>query len=231
LSSKGLHVGVPLDLSQYTDLGEALSEAASYRVGFMTLVSRALKEDNTQRQFGLGHMFLLSALARAAGLHDAIHREIEQANPHAVISLERTYVELGVTLAYVNERPDYINVIVASGGAQTRRGQRRTSIQAMCAVAAKRYPGVKRVYDELSEFGHFGATGVWASWAAGGVEEWEGETFYRLGPGWRDSERDPLLAAAMLAEMAHVTHTEATRFLETYLLPLNRAWSASGEGQ
>jgi len=105
-------------------------------------------------------------------------------------------------------------------------------MQAVWTVAARRYPGVKRVSDELSEFSHFGASGVWVSWTSDDSSQRSdpksARVTWRLGPGWRDADRDPLLAAAMLSETAQVVYEEGRRFVETYLLPLNRAWNESG---
>lgn len=219
------HTGIPIDLSQYASVEDALSEAQGLADQLKRVAIRAMTEDNPERTLSLAHIFLWSALARAKGLHDGIEREIQASNPHATFPLIRTYVELDGLLLYVTEKPDYLQKLVANPrDSLAARG--RVSFQAVWALAARRYPGIKKVYEELSEFGHFGSSGVWASvrfddrnpdpGTLGKVTQW-------IGPGWRDADRDPKLAAAWLVEADDMALREATRFTESRLLPLNRA--------
>jgi hypothetical protein len=223
MSPKVRHEDIPLDLSRYARADQALQEAQGYADQFIAIARRAMEEENPKRLFGMTQMFLCSALARASGLHDGITREIKARNPHAVFSLLRTYVELSGILAYVQDKPDYIDRL--TGRQASNAG--RVSFEKIWSAISTRYPGIKRVYSELSEFGHFGSTGVWASWTP--LEgEGEGKVHWRLGPGWRDEERDPLLAAAQLAEIDHVVHDEANAIVETIILPVVKEWTAKG---
>jgi hypothetical protein len=220
-----------VDLSQYASVDEALSAAAEIAEHFRHLSVRAVTEDNPGKLVGKGHIFLTSALARAKGLHDGIVREIRADDTHTTFPLLRTYVELGGLLAYVTEKPAYLDRLMANPR-DSPVGRRRVSFEAVWSVARRRYPGIKMAYTELSEFGHFGSFGVWASWSFDDSDPEPGTLgllSHKFGPGWRDEDRDPKLAAAWLVEADQMAFREATRFLEAHILPLNREWMGNGQ--
>jgi hypothetical protein len=174
-------------------------------------------------------MFLMSALARATALHEGLVREIRADDPHTVFPLLRTYVELGGLLNYVAERPDYVHKLMANPR-DDPAGRGRVTFQAAWSVAKRRYPGIEDVYAELSEFGHFGSSGVFASWSFDGSDPKPGtlgHLRHTVGPAWRDPDREPKLAAAWLVEANDMVFREATRDLEVHVLPLNRQWRDS----
>jgi hypothetical protein len=220
-----------VDVSQYASVDDALLAAATLADRFPDITARAVSEDNPAKLFGLRHMFLMSAVARAKGLHDGIVREIRADDPHTVFPLLRTYVELGGLLNYVAEKPDYVQKLMANPR-DDPAGRGRVTFQAVWSVAKRRYPGIKNAYAELSEFGHFGSSGVFASWSFDDSDPRPGtlgHVRHKLGPGWRDPDRDPKLAAAWLVEANDMVLREATRFLEAHVLPLNRQWRDSGQ--
>jgi hypothetical protein len=228
MSKQPKHLAIPLDLAPYASVTDAVSTADALAHGLTSLAARALNEDNPSHLFGTQHMFLLSALARARGLHDGIAREIDAGNPHAVFPLIRTYLELGGQLTYVNEKPSYCMTLMTHPR-DLPKGAGRVSFEAVLAIASRRYPGIKAVWVEMSEFAHFGSSGVWASWTPG--EEDGTSTHrvqYQIPAGWRDPTRDPMVAAVSLVEMNEVASREAMRFLEAHVLPLNRTWQQMG---
>lgn len=208
-----------VDVSRYTDVEDAISAAAARADRFKSITTAVLTRV-TQSDLDLPQrIFLTSALARAKGLHDGIVREIRANNPHTVFPLLRTYVELGGLLDYVTEKPDYLRKLMANPR-DSPAGRGRVSFESVWSVVKRRYPGIKRAYVELSEFGHFGSSGVFASWTLDASDPEPGtlgRLIHTFGPGWRNPDRDPKLAAAWLVEADDMFLREATRFFEAHL--------------
>lgn len=215
--------GDRVDLARYGSVDEALSVAANLADQLSDISARAVT-DCPAELFGTHHIFLMSAMARAQGLHDGITREIQANDPHTVFPLLRTYLDLGALLTYVTERPTYIHKLVVNPR-DSVAGRGRASFQTILSVVRRRYPGVRKAWAELSEFGHFGSFGVWASWSFDDTDPEPGTLGllrHRPGPGWRDKDRDPKLAAGWLVEANEMALREGTRFLEAHVLPINR---------
>ena len=132
-------------------------------------------------------LYIMSAGARAKGLHAAIVRESGWDNPHAVFPLLRALLDLAMVTMEVRRNPAYA-MVVANDPATSRIGRRRKSPQALVHAGLKEMPDLAAAWDLLSEMGaHFG-------WAAFGmamtVEHTEDAITVTAstGPGWNDPE-------------------------------------------
>jgi hypothetical protein len=169
-----------------------------------------------RRGYDMIHAFLLSSVARARGLSDAILREIAQDDQHAVFALLRPLLEIGGLLAYVHENPTYADVLAASP--ETPEGRHRVSWQRIWNVASMTHPGIKRVYDEVCEVNHFGSLAFWMSWRI--VDEATHYTEFFIAPGWRE-ERYKQLAAHQLVEFLELIHDAGNKLIDDVLLAIN----------
>src|SRR5438093_8337628 len=93
------HQKIELDVSQFKSVDDAIGqlEAAQEQ---LRESSRALVND-CQHGMTYLHIFALSAIVRAMGLHAAITASVKSSNPHAVFPLLRTYLEVGIVACYV----------------------------------------------------------------------------------------------------------------------------------
>lgn len=217
MSTKGQHQSIPLDLDRFETVETALAEAVRLTTLLQSLAQRAVDQDNARGGYDIIHAFLLSSVSRARGLSDAILREIVNDDQHAVFALLRPLLEVGGLLTYVREKNAYAMVLAASP--ETPEGRGRVSWQAIWNVAAKTYPGIKRVYEEACDVNHFGSSAFWMSWRI--VDETTHFTHFFLGPGWRE-DRYKKLAAAQLVEFLELVHDAANRLIDDVLVPLNR---------
>lgn len=140
-----------LDLSQFSDIDDALSQLRDSRVYEQTLKDAL----GGQLPLTLLAMFAMSACTRFRGLHEAVVREVAASNPHAVFPLNRAFAETVLTVAYMLDHPDYVEHIVDRRGDQPK-ALRRLPISAMIDHVAPDAPGFRHVYDELCEITHFG---------------------------------------------------------------------------
>jgi hypothetical protein len=95
-----------------------------------------------------------------------------------------------------------------------RSGSRRVSLQAIINHAAPRFGGMKAIYAELSEFGHFGSLGMWASMS---TTEDEGRVEWTSYPRWKD-ENTALIACAQAIELAEAASQLLREFADAHLL-------------
>jgi hypothetical protein len=73
----------------------------------------------------------------------------------------RAYAETSMMILYVMDHPNYVNVIMDRP--RGKDGPRRKSQQAIISSVLPRFAGMKDVYSELTESGHFGSLAMWAS--------------------------------------------------------------------
>jgi len=143
-------------------------------------------------------MFVMSAVVRARGLYEAIAREVEHDNPHAVFPLLRQFAETVAMAFYVADNPGYVDVLTKRERDKPAGSPRRRSIQALVAHLEKHYATqFGQVYAELSEIAHFGTV---ALWTAHRVESDDGATSWASVPRWRD-ESQLYVACAQLLEL------------------------------
>jgi hypothetical protein len=164
-------------------------------------------------------LFWFSMITRSEGLHGAIAREVRKSNPHAVVPLIRAFVEAVVLVIYVNDHPQYINVLTARPRELPKDGPKRKSIQALISYAAKHAPGLKNVYAELSEGTHFGAVAMWASHAIEGEDDKSMQTTWTSYPRWRSDEQ-ALIACAQILELADAMEFLLRQYCERHIVPL-----------
>jgi hypothetical protein len=183
-----------VDISRFKSEEDALRQVEAVRDRLHQLAK--LVFESNDRNITYLSMFLLSAIARANGLHLATVHSIETSNPHAAIPLIRSYGDLVVTALYVRDHPEYVDALT-----DRRRDtkSKRRSIGSLITAVTKYAPGIKHVYDELSEGTHFGSVAMWASWTH--KPDTDGTVTYASYPRWRDAQRDPLVIAGWLIEL------------------------------
>lgn len=164
-------------------------------------------------------LFWFSMITRSEGLHGAIAREIQKGNPYAVFPLLRAFVEAVLLVIYVNDHPDYVDVLTARPRELPKDGPKRKSIQALISYASKHAPGMKNVYAELSEATHFGAIAMWTPHAIEGENENGLQTSWASRPRWR-SEDEALIACAQTLELADAMEALLREFYRRHVLPL-----------
>jgi len=185
-----------LDIDQFTSLDDALTKVEEAGRGYLDVAKYGLQN----KEFSELTLFFMSALSRAQGLHDAIAREMRNTNPHSVFPLLRAYAETSIMVLYVNDHPAYVRALQSRP--QGKHGPRRKSLQAIISYSGKRFAGMKGVYSDLSEIGHFGSVGMWSSMSPDLANE--GTFSWTSYPRWRD-ERTALIAAAQTLELAEAT--------------------------
>src|SRR5579859_7334843 len=144
-----------VDISRFKSVEDALQQVDAIRDHLHELTKQVFESND--RNITYLTMFLLSALARANGLHLATVHAIETSNPHAAIPLIRSYGDLVVTALYVRDHPRYVDALTDRS---PNTKSKRRSIGALIAAVTKYAPGIKHVYDELSEGTHFGAVAM-----------------------------------------------------------------------
>ncbi|NYJ18501.1 hypothetical protein [Glaciibacter psychrotolerans] len=107
-----------------------------------------------QRDLGIVGMGLLALVTRAQGFHDGALHALEANNPYATFPLIRCYAENAAALVWVLDHPGDIGRLSALAAQDER-----FAIGRLVANAAKRAPGFKDVYEQLSEFTHPVASG------------------------------------------------------------------------
>src|ERR1700682_1488545 len=205
------HERVKLDLSPFESPEHAIAalEAAQQR---LREFSHALV-DTYQHGMTFVHVFALSAVVRAIGLHEAITASVKSSNPHSTFPLLRTYLEVGIVTCYVADNPDYAKVL--SGRPElVEASRRRKSSQALVDVAAKRHPGIKAAWDELCEATHMGAPAFWMPWVID--DEATRSTTVASWPRWRSPDQ-PLIACAHGLEFCDLVCVELSRIKDAYL--------------
>jgi hypothetical protein len=187
-----------LDLSQFVDASAAVA-AAQREKGFDESARPVLEAVIAAGgEMTLLYSFFTSAVTRARGLHEAILREVEAENPHAVFPLIRQFAEVVAVVYYVADRPSYVRALAERPRDRRPNDPARKTVQALIGHMDKHYSDqFGLVYQELCEIAHFGAVAMWASHhlTDDRTVTW---TSY---PRWRRPE-DPLIACAYLLELS-----------------------------
>jgi len=200
---------VQVDLGRFKSVEDAITQANAAKGEFDGLAKQVVLAD--AGKLSPLPMFMLSAIARANGLHIAAVHAIETTNPHAAFPLIRAYADVVVITLYVRDNPTYIEAIMTRR--RDLKGRKRLSMAGLIAAAAPHAPGVKTVYDELSEGTHFGSIAMWAAWT---LSE-EAKVRYTTYPRWRRPEIDPLVVAAWLIELCDAFALTVKSMITTYL--------------
>lgn len=204
------HQRIRLDLSQFESVEDAIGqlEAAQER---LRVSSQALV-NACQHGLTFLHVFALSAVVRAIGLHAAITTSVRSSNPHAVFPLLRTYLEVGIVACYVADNPTYAKVL-AGRPELVEESRRRQTSQGLVDVASKRYPGIKAEWDELCEATHMGAPAFWMPLVI--EDEPTRSTTIASWPRWGSPEQ-PIIASAQALECCEIVCVELSRIKDAH---------------
>ena len=142
---------VLLDLTAFGDRAAAIDRARYGSPGSYTAIARnhMAKAENLTPRF----MLFGSFVARTRGLHEAVVREIEVNNPHAVFPLIRSWVEVVTIAMYVIQKPAYAQYLQEGPGTNMPA---KKSFEAMFHAVKDEAGQLRQVYGQLSEFSHFG---------------------------------------------------------------------------
>lgn len=145
------------------------------------------------------NMFFASAVTRSRGLLEAIVREAEHSNPHAVYPLIRQLAEMVALVFYVVDHPNYVPALTTRPRDRKPSTPKRKSPQALVDYMDKHHAGqFGVVYAELCEMTHFGSV---AMFAAHRIEDEDARRVsWASPPRWKD-EKDCYIACAQVAEL------------------------------
>lgn len=187
-----------LDLSAFTTRDECLRLAAAGCPRVYTDISMEALSDGTLTQ---ARLLFMSMVSRARGLHEGIVRELANDNPHAVLPLERAWVELITIMLYTLRSPTYVSALLSEPG--EKNAPKRKSFEAMFHAVREDAEQLRLVYGELSEYSHFGLLAIYNVHSIG--DEGNGTVEWTDVPRWRD-EIHFKVACAQTAELAEACH-------------------------
>jgi hypothetical protein len=205
-----------VDLSQFTSLEDAL-EKVQPGDRYTGVAEPLLGREGFALTYPV--LFFFSMISRAEGLHQAIAREIESQNPHAVLPLIRALAESVTLLIYVIDHPEYVEVVAERPGKRPKGAPQRKGMEKLIQYASSHAPGLRHVYRELSEGTHFGSIAMWMSMR---IEDEEpppgmiGTFSWESAPRWR-SEEQALIACATTLELADAMEAYLRRFAAIHL--------------
>jgi hypothetical protein len=201
-----------LNLAQFASLEDAIAKVAA-AIAYDEIAAHFLSGENIEAT-ALPVVFFSSMINRCNSLHTAIVREMEAETPHAVFPLIRTYAEGAALMIYVYDHVNYIESLLDRPWERDPNAPARLTVGRLVAYAVKHAaPGFKQVYDELSDFTHFGSTAMWSPFVLatdGGSYSWTSR------PRWRNDEQ-AMTAAAMTLEVADALHTLFGNFGRKYV--------------
>ena len=173
------------------DLESAVAIARAEFAKFGRSLDRVVQPDLTIEAMGL-----LALITRAQGFHDGALQAVVSNNPYAAFPLVRCYAENAAVLLWVLEHPDDIGRLSAIASQD-----QRFAIGRLIANAAKRAPGFKDVYEQLSEFTHPVASGFTQPFRA--APDADGEFSWSSIPSFSGDE-DKILACFWLVELTEM---------------------------
>jgi len=209
---------IPLDLARVPTVDAGLADAAARYRQFSTCAADALGSGE-DRVLLKGHLPFLSLVNRASSLHTGVVSAVRESNPHAVFTLLRAYLELVVLVYYLDVYPDYVKALERPMSELPKGTRKRFS--ELFEFASGEMPGVRAVYDLLSEMAHFGSTALWHPFTVDDEAPPEGSLGtlrYYSGPSWRRPD-DARLALAMLLEADEATFAVLDRYLRHHVKP------------
>lgn len=190
-----------LDLGRWNSIDQAVAELALQSRAFEDALFPFLdlnqrEADGTLTMFSL---FVMSTASRSRGLHEAIVREIENENPHAVFPLMRSLLETAALAFYVSEHPRYVMAVAEHPKERSLGTPKRKSAQGLVDYMDRQgHTGqLATVYRDLCEITHFGTAGMWAAYMMD--EEDERGFSWTSGPRFRDNTG--LIACGQLEEL------------------------------
>ncbi|WP_344055317.1 hypothetical protein [Microbacterium lacus] len=179
-ASRGMH-----------DLESAIAIARAKFARFGRSLDRVVQADLTIEVMGL-----LALITRAQGFHNGALQAVESDNPYAAFPLVRCYAENAAVLLWVLEHPHDIGRVSAIA-----QQDQRFAVGRLIANAAKRAPGFKDVYEQLSEFTHPVASGFTQPFRA--ASDADGGFSWSSIPSF-GSDDDKILACFWLVELTEM---------------------------
>jgi hypothetical protein len=159
------------------------------------------------------HLTLMSFINRAASLHLAVVSCVRESNPQSAFTLLRAYLELVVTVFYVDKNPEYVAALESPMAELPRDTRKRFSD--IFDVAAAEMVGVRAVYRDLNEMAHLGSHALWQPFTVEGDRRLSFSTY----PRWRGVD-EPRVALAMLMECDEAMAEVLARYAEHHVQPL-----------
>jgi hypothetical protein len=205
---------IPLDLSRVPTVEQGLADAAERYQGFSKLAIESFGPDEDKALFR-EHLGFTSFINRACSLHAGIVDAVKAANPHAAFTLLRAYLELVVTVYYLDAHPEYMRALERPMSELPKNTRKRFS--ELFDFAAREFVGVGKVYQVLNEMAHFGSTALWQPFTVGG--ENERTLAFSTAPHWRKPD-DARTALAMLQESDEALAETLRRYAAHHVLPL-----------
>lgn len=200
-----------LDLTEFASRDCALELAALGCPKAYTAIARTHLEPH--QHITQNFMLFAAVVSRMRGLHEAVVREIEAGNPHAVLPLTRAWVEVITIALYICKKPAYAEFVMHGPG-PNRPGKK--SFEAMFNVIKDEAEQVRLVYGELSEYSHFGPLAVWNAHSI--EDEDERLVTWTDAPRWRD-EKHFQIACARAHELAVAGQQALNRFGSVLIPP------------
>lgn len=187
-----------VDLTAFTSKAECLRLAGE---GCPTAYTSIARDALAQGQLTHGLMLLMAMVSRTRGLHEAILRELDHSNPHAVLPLMRAWVELATINMYAVKRPRYIGVLLS--GVRSKDAGARKSFTSMFAAIRDDAAGLADIYQQLSEYTHFGPLAIYNVHTVTG----KNSVTWQDAPHWRNDSHFRV-ACAQTRELAEVSRDQ-----------------------
>lgn len=207
-----------MNLGALGTIDEALTAAEGLAVKYDAIARNVF--DTCGPDLGRESLLFQSMVVRIRGLHDGSVREIRAKNPHGTFPLVRAWSEACALLIYVTDKPQYIGILMETKKNLGPSGGRK-SIQAIISHASKRMPGLKPIYDQLSEIAHFGSVAFWNPFDTREDDNGDQATVtltWSSVPRWRN-EKQALIACGWVHELAEASRHLLQEFAEAHLLP------------
>ena len=166
-----------LNLSAYTDHKTCIALAAHGCPEAYTAIAR--RHILGRSGLSTDMMLFMSFVSRMRGLHEGTVRELAAGNPHTVLPLTRAWAEVVALAIYVGKHPTYAETLI---NGPRHGGPGLKSFQAIFAAIKDEAANMKAVYGQLSDYSHFGSTGVWN---AHRLDD-NGQISWTDTPRWRD---------------------------------------------
>lgn len=187
-ATDGAEIGILLDLTEYADPERALELATEGCPKAYTQIAKSHLQDVPY--LTTGAMAYMAFVSRIRGLHEGVVREIAANNPHAALPLLRAWTEVVTIALYVVRKPDYVEYLLHGSG-EGRPGKK--SFEAMFHAVKADAEQLRPVYQDLSEYSHFGPLAIWNVHAID--DEISRTTNWTDAPRWRDARHFQIACA------------------------------------
>jgi hypothetical protein len=191
---------IDLDLSKVPTVERGIAAARERYTTFIAIAKEALG-DSGDEVLLINHLPFMAFVNRACSLHRGIILAVQDENPHSAFTLLRAYLELVVTVLYIDSHPDYLRDLERP----IDQGGKRKRFKELFEFAARELRGVRTAYAHLSEMGHFGSTAMWMPFSVGDDDDEDSRRFsFGTGPHWKKPD-DPKIALTGTCDECGVT--------------------------